>query len=231
MIDFVSVGALIADIALICTFVISISAAFRKGFTILVFNFICLLITIVAVLALCKPLTNFVYDKTSVDEFFSKHIKNSIGDFIENQLEKNDHINTGKTNISKPIADKINNYIDEANDKAVTNVSGYVADKLAYIVISALVVIFLCIVVRVSTIFLRAILCFITELPFIHSIDKVGGVVYGVIRAYIIVYLILAILSLLCPIMANTGIIAAINHSRFCSKFYNNNVFLKILIK
>ena len=97
MIDFVSVGALIADIALVCTFVISISAAFRKGFTILVFNFICLLITIVAVLALCKPLTNFVYDKTSVDEFFSKHIKNSIGDFIETQLEKNDHINTGKT--------------------------------------------------------------------------------------------------------------------------------------
>lgn len=224
-------GATIADIALICTFIISIFAAFRKGFTYLVFNFICLLITIFAVLILCKPLTTFVYENTNVDEFFSKHIKSTIGDFIEEQLEKNTHINTGKTNIARPIAEKINTYIDEAEDKAVNNVSTYIADKLAYIVISALVVIFLCIVIRISTIFLRAVLYFISELPFIHSIDKVGGIVYGVIRAYVIVYLILAILSLLSPLMANTGIIACINHSRFCEKFYNDNVFLNILIK
>ena len=224
-------GATIADIALICTFIISIFAAFRKGFTYLVFNFICLLITIFAVLILCKPLTTFVYENTNVDEFFSKHIKSTIGDFIEEQLEKNTHINTGKTNIARPIAEKINTYIDEAEDKAVNNVSTYIADKLAYIVISALVVILLCIVIRISTIFLRAVLYFISELPFIHSIDKVGGIVYGVIRAYIIVYLILAILSLLSPLMANTGIIACINHSRFCEKFYNDNVFLNILIK
>ena len=224
-------GATIADIALICTFIISIFAAFRKGFTYLVFNFICLLITIVAVLALCKPLTTFVYENTKIDEFFSKHIKNTIGDFVEEQLEKSDHINTGKTNIARPVADKINSYIDEAEDKAVKNVSSYVADKLAYIVVSALVVIFLCIVIRVSTIFLRAILYFISELPIIHSIDKVGGIFYGLLRAYIIVYLILAIFSLLSPLMANTGIIASINASKFCSRFYNNNVFLKILIK
>lgn len=231
MIDFVSVGATCADIALICTFIISIFAGFRKGFTFLVFNFICLLITLVAVLALCKPLTTFVYENTKIDEFFSKHIKDTIGDFIEEQLEKSNHINTGKTNISRPIADKINKYIDEAEDKAVTNISGYVADKLAYVVVSALVVILLCIVVRIATIFLRAVLFFITELPFIHSIDKVGGIVYGLLRAYIIVYLILAVLSLLSPLWANTGLIAAINASKFCSRFYNNNVFLKILIK
>jgi len=224
-------GAIIADIALVCTFIISIFAAFRKGFTFLVFNFICLLITIVAVLVLCKPVTNFVYDNTGIDEFFSKHIKNTIGDFIEEQLEKGDHINTGKTNIARPIAEKINDYIDEAEEKAVKNVSSYVADKLAYIVIFALVVIFLCIVIRISTIFLRAVLYFISELPIIHSIDKIGGIVYGVIRGYIIVYLILAILSLLCPIMANTGIIAAINHSRFCAKFYNHNIFLNLFLK
>ena len=102
---------------------------------------------------------------------------------------------------------------------------------MAYIVIFALVVIFLCIVIRISTIFLRALLYFISELPIIHSIDKLGGIVYGVIRAYVIVYLILAILSLLCPIMANTGIIAAINHSRVCSKFYNHNIFLNLFLK
>lgn len=231
MIDFVSIGAVIADIALICTFIISIFGAFRKGFTYLVFNFICMLITIFAVLLLCRPLTNFVYEKTSIDEFFSKHIQNTIGDFIEEQIEKNGHINTGKTQISRPIADKINSYIDEAEEKAVTNVAKYIADELAYVVISAIVVIVLCIVIRITTIFLRAFLFFLSELPFIHSIDKIGAVIYGIFRAYAIVYLILAIFSLLSPIMANTGIIASINHSRFCEKFYNNNILLNMLVR
>lgn len=231
MIDFVSIGATIADISLICIFIISIFAAFRKGFTYLVFNFICLLITLFAVLLLCRPLTTFVYENTKIDEFFSKHIQNTIGDFIEEQMEKNGHINTGKTEIAKPIADKINHYIDEAEEKSISNVSKYIADKLAYIVISALVVIVLCIVIRLSTILLRALLYFISELPFIHSIDKAGGIIYGVIRAYVIVYLILAIFSLLSPLMANTGIIAAINNSKICEKFYNNNVLLNILVK
>ena len=222
MIDFVSVGAIIVDIALVCTFIISVFAAFRRGFTVLVFNLICAVITLVAVLLLCKPLTTFVYENTGIDEFFSKHIKSSIGNFIEEQIEKNGKINTGKTQISRPIAEKINSYIEEAEEKS-KDVSQYVAEKLSYIVISAIVIIVLCIVIRISTIFLRAFLYFLTELPIIHSLDKVGGIAYGLLRAYLIVYLVLAVLSLISPLIANTGIIAAINNSRLCEKFYNNN--------
>lgn len=229
--NFISVGATIADIVVICTFIISIFAAFRKGFTILVFNLICLVITIVAVLVLCKPITTLIYDNTKVDEFFSKHIEDSIGNFLEHQLEKNGHIETEETNISKPIANKINTYIYEAKENSITNISKYVADKLSYVVISSIVVIILCIVIRLSTFLLRAVLSFITDLPIIHSIDKVGGIAYGVIRAYIIVYLLLAILSLISPLISNSGIIACINNSKICSIFYNNNLFLNILIK
>ena len=56
MIDFVSVGAIIADVAFIFVFAISVFLAYRKGFTILVFNSIGLLLGIIAVIALCKPL-------------------------------------------------------------------------------------------------------------------------------------------------------------------------------
>ena len=169
-------GATIADLIVICTFIISIFAAFKKGFTILVFNLICLIITLVAVLLLCKPVTNAVYENTGIDEFFSKHIENSIGNFLEEQIDKTGHINTSKTNIATPIAEKINTYIDEATSNSINDISKYVADQLAYIVISAIVVIVLCIVIRLATFLLRAFLYFITELPFIHSIDKVGGI-------------------------------------------------------
>ena len=117
MIDFVSVGAIIADVILVAVFVFSVFLAYRKGFTILVFNSIGLIVGIIAVIALCKPLTTLVYENTGIDEFFSKHIQNATQDFLDEQIEKNGHINTGKTNIARPIADKINSYIDEAEEK------------------------------------------------------------------------------------------------------------------
>ena len=231
MIDFVSVGAIIADVAFIFVFAISVFLAYRKGFTILVFNSIGLLLGIIAVIALCKPLTTLVYENTGIDEFFSKHIQSATKDFLDEQIEKNGHINTGKTNIARPIADKINSYIDEAEENGVKNVSKYIAEKLSYIAISAIVVIVLCILARLSTFVIRAFLYFLTELPFIHTIDKAGGIIYGVLRAFFIIYIVLAVLSLLSPVLANTGIIAFINNSRICEKFYNNNVFLNILLK
>ena len=230
MIDFVSVGALIADITIIFIFIMSILLAYRRGFTILVFNLISLTITFIAVLLLFKPLTNFIYDNTNLDEFFSKHIESTIGTFLEEQLEKNNQINTGKTNISRPIAEKINNYIDEVKDKPIIDISKHVANKLSYITISAIVITLLFITIRLLTIFLRAFLHFLSKLPIIHSLDKIGGITYGIIRGFFIIYLILAILSLLSPLLANTGIIAFINNSNICEKFYNNNIFLNILL-
>ena len=223
-------GAIIADIALISILVISILAGFRKGFAILVFDCIAWLVTIIAVIALFKPVTTFVCDKTGADEFFSKHIKTTIGDFVEEQLANSEHINTSKTNIARPIAEKINTYIDEAKNDSVDSFSSYIADKLSYIVIAAIVVIVLCIVIRIAAICLKSLLYFITDLPFIHSIDKVGGTIYGVLRGFFLVYLILAILSLISPLIADSGIIAAINHSKVCKIFYNNNLFLKIIM-
>ena len=108
---------------------------------------------------------------------------------------------------------------------------GYIADKLSYYIISAIVIIGLFVVIRISTILLRGILAFITELPIISTFDKSGGIIYGAFRAFVIVYFVLAVLSLLSPLLANTGIISGINSSKICSRFYNNNLFLNIFVK
>jgi len=71
-------------------------------------------------------------------------------------------------------------------------------------------------------------LYFLSHLPIIKNFDKFGGIAYGIFRAYIIIYFVLAILSLLSPLFSNIGLNAYIKASHICSKFYNNNIFLKI---
>jgi ABC-type multidrug transport system permease subunit len=229
MINFSSLGGIVADIVVICIFVISIFGAYKRGLTALMVHLVGLIVTIIAVLVLCKPVTNWIYNNTGIDEFFAEHIESSIGDFLEEQISDYGEINPEKTNISESIVNKINGYIEEAKESSVSNISKFVAEKLSYIVISAIVVILLCIVVRIATFLLRGVLYFISHLPIIRTVDKLGGAAYGLFRAYVIIYALLAVLSLLSPLLADTGLISLINSSKYCSIFYNNNVFLKIL--
>ena len=111
MINFVNIGSVIADILVICIFILSIFQAYRRGLTSMIFNLVCLLITVIAVLILSKPITNLIYEHTNIDEFFSNHIENAIGEFIEEQIEKNGKIDTSKTNLSESIVNTINGYI------------------------------------------------------------------------------------------------------------------------
>ena len=226
---YVSIGSIIADILVILILFISIFKGYKRGLTMLIVNFACLIITMIAVLILYKPITNWVYDNTNIDEYFSERIENTIGNFLDEKLDTNELIDASQTNISESIVKKINEYIIEAKEKSIDNISGYVANQLSYIVVSAIVVITLSITIRLATFLLKRILILLTNLPIIKTIDKSGGAVYGVIRGYIIIYTILAILSLLSPMLADTEIIAWIKTSKVCSIFYNNNIFLKIL--
>jgi hypothetical protein len=229
IINFTQIGSITVDLIVICAFIISVFQAYRNGLTIMIFNMACLVITLIAVLILCKPVTNWVYNHTGIDEFLADHIEDTIGDFLDKQLEDKDYIDTSKTNISETIATKINNYITEAKEQSVDNVSGFVAEKLSYIAVSAIVVIGLCIVVRFATVLLRGVLFFLSNLPFVRTFDRLGGAIYGIIRGFVLVYFVLAIFSLFSPLLANTGIIACIKASSICSNFYNNNIFLRML--
>ena len=103
MINFVSVGTAIADIAVICVFAISIVNGFRRGLAGLMFSLACLVVTLIAVFTLTKPITNWVYDNTGVDEFFSKHIEETIGEFLEDQIEEHGMIDASETNLPEKI--------------------------------------------------------------------------------------------------------------------------------
>ena len=231
MIDFVAIGAVIADIVLIALFVASVANGSKNGLVRVIFSFVCLIITFVALLIFSRPITSLIYEKTHIDESISNGINKALGGFFEDQIEKYGKIDTSKTNMSKPIANHINKLILSQEETSAKKISKIISDELSYYILSAVVIILLFIAVRIATMFLNGILQFLTDLPIIKQFDELGGVLYGIIRGFLLIYLILAIISLLSPLLTNTFVIAAINNSRICSKFYNKNVFLNLLIK
>ena len=71
----------------------------------------------------------------------------------------------------------------------------------------------------------------IMNLPILKQFNKIGGVLYGIIKSLIIIYIVLAIIFAITYITGNTTISDAISRSYITKIFYNNNVLLKIVFK
>ena len=180
---------------------------------------------------MCRPITNVIIDNTTLDETISEKIQINLEDNFGENLEEGTSISEEDSNISNSVIGLINGYISEANEKGTENIAKYVSDEISYIAVSAIVILGIFIFARVISLILKFVLDVIVSLPIFGTVNKVGGIAYGVIRAFLIIYIVLAIISLLSPTLANTGLILAIKSSHIGSIFYNDNIILNFLQK
>ena len=125
------------------------------------------------------------------------------------------------------------NYINEAVENVGTEAKNAIVEStarnVATTIINIGVLIALFLVSRIVLIFIKGLTQLITKLPVIKQFDKLGGIIYGLLEALVIIYVILTILSLVSPLISNSGIIQAIENSFIGSVMYDNNLLLKLI--
>lgn len=214
---------------LIALLIIAAYAAigFFKGFSEFIFQVISLLITIGVVFFAYKPVANVVMD-TQLDE----KIYSVVYDNLSNTpIAEGEEINTENTNMSKGIVNTINGYIAEAKENAEQNILEFVSNKIAIIVVYAITAVALFVIVHLVLFFIRIALDIMGSLPLLREGNQVLGLVIGVIKGILLVYLLLALASGLSPILSKFGIIDAIESSKVSSILYNNNIIIDIIHK
>ena len=102
---------------------------------------------------------------------------------------------------------------------------------MSYFLIRVITIVILYIVSRILLIVLKFATNIIASLPIISTVNKSGGLIYGVLKSFIIIYAILAVLSAFSPIISSWGIISAIESSWIGKAMYNNNIILNLIIK
>ena len=127
------------------------------------------------------------------------------------------------------MVEHINKEVESAVGEARDNIVKNVAKEIAVASINIIVAIALFVLVRVGLIFVSALSKIITDLPLIKQVDKLGGIIYGVLEAGIIIFAACALISFISPMIEQTGIIVAINKSFIGGMLYNNNLLLKII--
>lgn len=210
--------SIIVDVVILAILLICIIMGYVRGLTGALIKIVSFVLSIIIAFVLFIPVSNLIIDKTNIDENLEQSIRQMI---IGNEQKDKESMPTA-------ITDYIGKQVENAADGAKEMVANSTANEVAITIVKAGTWIVLFIIARILLIFLRFITSLIARLPVIKQFDKLGGIIYGILEGLVIVYVLLAIISFVSPMMNGT-VANAIESSYIGSMMYNNNLLLKII--
>lgn len=199
----------VIDLIIIGILVLSIFLGYKKGLVSLAVKFVAFIIAIVVTFILYKPIANLVINTTNIDET----IQNSI-------LEKTTQIMQN---------DEENKYIKDIKEEAQNGIITQTARDLSINIVNIVVMIILFLLVKIGLRFITALANIITKLPILKQFNKAGGILYGLLRGLIIIYVALAIIWIIGQINSENKLHKDINASYIGRLMYNNNILESFL--
>lgn len=220
--------SLIIDIVIIGIILLCLWGGYRKGLIGVAFSIVSFIAALIIAFILFNPISSFVINNTEFDD----NIKNTIiANFSEEEVanaenaieDKNEEVKS-ENNVSF-----MTNYINEQIDEFAGNTLEVVATSISEVCVKGIVFIGLFIVARIGLAFFKMIANFIAKLPIIHQFNKLGGIIFGLLKGLVITYGVLAILMLVSPMFADASFFVELNNSHIGSMMYNNNIIVKML--
>lgn len=210
---------IILDVIIVAIVVLNIFICYKKGLVKLAVGLIAVLASIILALILYKPVSNIIIKNTDIDEK------------IENAIINNFSADTNGNGEVRyvGILDYLEKYVDDAINKTQNEIVYETAGTMAIKIVNTAVLLGIFLIVRIVLQLLTFVSDIITSLPIIKQFNEVGGVLYGIAKAILIIYVILAILFFVIFATENATISNAIADS-FITKFlYEHNLLLNIL--
>lgn len=200
---------IVFDIIVIFIIVLSIYRGYRRGIADVGIKLFSIIVSLLVSVILCNPITSYVVDNTEIDEKIEKVI-------IDNLSAKNEKDSTESNSVSQLLQDYTKNIVQDTQNSLIQNASKSVAIS----VIKAGVTIVLFVLIRIIFIILQVFTDILTKIPVIKQCNEIGGIVYALLKALIIIYVILFAIFYISSISGNTDIINIIESTYITKLFY-----------
>lgn len=230
VINWIAFGGVLVDLVIISIIISNTFWGYRRGLVGVMFKILVFVLSLIIMFVLYKPMSNAIISKTQIDEWLAEKIAQNIqgttladGELLE--------YNEETTAMSEGVVNVLNSFVSEALDKSVTNVVEYVSTNIAVGMIRIGSMLILLMLSRFLLLFIRFAAELVGSLPIIKTFNKSGGLIYGILKGFLTVYIILAVFAVASPIIQNWGVIDSIQDSTLGSKMYNNNVITNIIFK
>ena len=223
--NLVAFGGILVDLVIISMIISNAFWGYRRGLVSVVFKIITFVISLLVVFVLYKPVSQSIINSTELDEILTEALADNL---TGNALDEGVFVFTEETTVSKGMVELIQSFVSEALNESTGDPVNYVASKLAVFMIQTGTFLLLFILSRGVLLFVKFAAELIANLPIIKMFNKSGGLIYGVLKGFFTVYLILAVFSLISPIIYDYGVIQAIQDSALGRGMYDNNLILNI---
>lgn len=209
----------IVDIIVIAIIALSVFLGYRKGLIALAIQLCAVIIALVATLVLYKPISALIIDNTSLDE----NIQNAIIEKAQNNNENNSQENiTQNTTQNNELANRDN--IDGTEESNIINIMPEVAKQISINIINIGVMLILYFGIKIALHFVTALANIVAKIPIIKQLNKLGGVIYGLLRGILLIYVVLLLISFAGQINPENTLHKQINESFITKEMYEHNI-------
>ena len=209
---------IILDVIIVAIIALNVYFCYKKGLVNLAVGLIAVVAAIILSVIFYKPVTNLVVENTEFDEM----LENTIIDTFAPEGQEGQVQYVG---ILSYLETEVGNAINDTKNEVVYESANAMSEKI----INLIVFIAIFTIVRVVLFALTFVADAITSLPILKQLDDIGGILYGLVKALLIIYLVLAIVSLIVSFTASTAVSDVIASSYVTKFFYDNNVILNLV--
>lgn len=196
---------MVVDIIIVVIVLLSTLLAYRKGLINLAIGLVAFIIAFAVTVILYKPVANLIINVTSIDETVENVIYEKANDVVKDNNEDE-------------------NLKGQIIEQAKSNMLPQTARTLSINIVTGIVWILLFALVRIGLIFVTALANIVAKLPIIKQLNKVGGIIYGILRGLLIIYALLLVMGGVAQINSNNKINNDIDKSYIAKPMYENNI-------
>ena len=197
---------IIVDGIIVAIILLSTFLAYRKGLITLAIQLVSVIIAVVLTLVLYKPVSNVIIHVTAIDETIQNAILEEANDMMTNDQE----------NANQVVESIQNNMLPET------------ARTISVNIIQGVVILILYLVIRLILRFVTALANLVAKLPILSQFNKLGGVIYGVLRGLLIIYILLLLVNVSGQIDERNQVYTSVEES-YIGKVMSENNVLSIL--
>ena len=210
------------DILILLILIVATYFGYKKGFLRALTGVISIILSFVLALTFSPQVETFV-KSTPVYENIYQNIEKNVTPSTQNE----DEYNTSNLNMPRQMIKDIKENVETAKNEAISTLTQKICDTAVKII--SIILIFLA--VRIIIMLLLSGFGIIKKLPLVGWFDRMLGALFGFIRGFLVVYLLLAIVTAFTAFNVENPLVKSINHSEFAKVMYNNNVFLDFVSK
>lgn len=201
---------IIIDIIIVLFILASIFLGYKKGLISLGIQLIAFIAALAVTFILYRPIGNIIINTTEIDEKLQETIQVNVENFME---EENGSETTNKL-------------IESAKQGMLPETSRNLAINIIY----GITMLVLFILVRICLIFINAVANTIAKLPILKQFNKLGGILYGLLRGFLVTYAILMVINLVISVNPKSQLNQVMEETylaKTMSTYNVLNVFLK----